>query len=140
MARLQIDDNTLAPFEKYITPTRTLEALVDQALKRVSKVAPNSRVVVLVDEELQAIEARLGHSVVVGSGKDLYGAIDQLANIKLNNVSFQFTPAQYRELMERASREGVAPEALAARIIQTMIPMFFTVAPADPPVLAGARK
>jgi hypothetical protein len=139
MARLTIDDNTLAPLEGFVTEKRTLDALVTQSIKRVAHIPPNARFVILDERMLNALEQRLG-TVIISKPEELYNAVDQLADIKLGNTSFQFTPAQYRELMERASREACTPEQLAARIIQTMIPQFFTMAPADPPVLVGKGR
>lgn len=138
--RLLVDDNTLAPFEPRVNERRTLEALVDQALKRVSHVEPNARVVVLTDAHLTTLEARLGNTRVFGTPEQLVAGVSELADVKLANLSFQFTPAQYRELNDRASRQNVPVETLIQMIVQAMIPQFFTVAPAEPPVLVQAGR
>jgi hypothetical protein len=138
--RLSIDDNTLAPFEPRITSQRNIEQLVEQALKRISHVEPNARVVVLTDKHLTALESRLGNTRVFGKPEDVVAGVSELADVRLGNLSFQFTPAQYRELNDRASRQNVSVEQLIQMIVQAMIPQFFTTAPADPPVLVGSRK
>ncbi len=138
--RLQIDDNTLAPFEPRINDKRNIEQLVDQALRRINHVEPNARVVVLTDAHLAALESRLGNTRVFGKAEDVVAGVAELADVKLGNLSFQFTPAQYRELNDRASRQNVPVEHLVQMIVQAMIPQFFTTAPADPPVLVGKGK
>lgn len=138
--RILVDDNTLAPFEPRVNERRTLEQLIDQALKRVSHVEPNARAIVLTDAHLTALESRLGNTRVFGKPEDLVAGVSELADIKLANLSFQFTPAQYRELNDRASRQNVPVEDLIRMIVSAMIPQFFTVAPAEPPILAGAGR
>lgn len=137
--RILVDDNTLAPFEPRVNDRRTLEQLVDQALKRISHVEPNARVVVLTDAHLTALEARLGNTRVFGKPEDLVAGVSELADIKLANLSFQFTPAQYRELNDRASRQNVPVEHLIKMIVSAMIPQFFSIAPAEPPVLVAGK-
>ncbi len=138
--RIHVDDNTLAPFEPRVNDKRNIEQLVDQALKRISHVEPNARVVVLTDKHLVALESRLGNTRVFGSPEQVVAGVNELADVKLANLSFQFTPAQYRELNDRASRQGVEVESLVKMIVQAMIPQFFSTAPAEPPVLVGKGR
>lgn len=138
--RISVPDNTLAPFETRITDSRTLEQLVNQALQRISHVEPNARVLVLTDAHLSALEARLGNTRVFGKPEHLLDGVNELADIKLGSKSFQFTPAQYRELNDRAARMNVPVEHLVQMIVQAMIPQFFTTAPAEAPVLVAAKR
>ncbi len=131
--RVTISDASVLPLEPHVTPARTLDALVELAVRRVSHIGPMQRFVLLTEEDLNLIETRLGTKLPINAPSDVHKAIDGLADVKLGKVSLQFTPGEMREIEIRAAREGVEPQRIVEMIVYAMKPQFFSVAPVPLP-------
>ncbi len=127
--RVTISDSSVLPLEPHVTPSRTLDQLVELCVRRISHVGPMQRFVVLTEEDLNLVENRLGTKLPINAPGDVHKAIDGLADVKLGKVSLQFSPSEMREIEVRAAREGVEPERIVEMIVYAMKPQFFAVAP-----------
>lgn len=131
--KITLDDNVIALLEPHVTAKRTLESLTEQCIQRVGSIGPNARMIVLTESDIAALEKRLG-APALGTAKDLYQWVDRLADIRLGSISFDFTPAQYQEIMDRSQREGCTPVETVRKILYAMIPQFFAIAAVEPPI------
>jgi hypothetical protein len=136
--RLTIADEALTPLEPHVTPSRSMEQLVEQAVGRIGHVGPQARYVVLDEEALHLLETRLG-CTSLSTAASVVKAVDVLADVKVENISLQFTPSQLQELKDRALREEQSVGEYVRRIVYALIPQFFLTAPAQVPPLIGAK-
>ncbi len=138
--RLTLADESLSDLEPHVTPARSMELLVELALSRVGHIGPMDRHIVLGETEINTLETRL-QCPSLSDAKGLIAAVDNLADVRVQKISLQFTPSQLQELKARSEREGQSVEEYTRRVVQAMIPMFFQTAPAQgAPVLVGKGK
>lgn len=140
--RLTLDDSTLSVLEPQILAGHAPEGLVELAVSRIGHIPKQARFLLLTENDVTALETRLG-APVIGTVQDLHRAVDQLVDLQIQRISLRFTPAQYRELKDRADREGMTPEEYARRVVYAMSGQFFVTAPLEPPELVtsgGKRK
>lgn len=137
MSRLLLDDAALDSLDRFVQPGRPQEALVELACRRIGHVGPNERFLLLNESDLNLLERRLG-APVIGTPQSLYQAVDKLTDIKIGNVSLDFTPEQYQEIQRRSQNEGCTPVEYIRRICRAMHGYFFTTAPADPLIVRKA--
>ena len=136
--RVTVPDDVAAVLEPHVTANRSVDDLVTLAVRRAGAVPPSARFLLLDAATLDTLQRRLG-AIQVSTAAQLLSAVDQLADIKLQSLSFEFTPAQLQELQDRATRAGLDPADLTQRILHAILAQFFTTPPVEAPVLVGPK-
>lgn len=137
--RVTIPDELAQKLEPHVTPTFTIDRLVTMAVEKLGVQSPTARFLPLSEGDINALESRLGVPAI-GTFSDLYRAIDDLARVKIGNITLQFSPGQLREIEDRARREGTTPDDVVLRIVYAMLPQFFAIAPAELPTVRPTKK
>ncbi len=114
------------------------EALVAQ-LQRFSEIRLTDRIVVLMPELREAIE-KATNGLPLHKAEDLLERIRDLASVQIGRILFTWTPAQFRQLAERAARWNTTPESYAETVVRQIEAQFFDEMPRAGEILEPKRK
>ena len=107
--RITIPDD-LAERLQALLPEKPLDELVTFQLQRFSTIDPRERIIVVRQQDRQALERVLDNGSIT-SAEELRFAVEKRSKITLGGVALQFTQAQLREIERRARKNKRSAEA-----------------------------
>jgi hypothetical protein len=126
--RIEIPDD-LADRYLAMSSTIPLQQLIERQLARFAAFPTTVRVIPLAADHLQQLEHLLGGGQIA-SQQALVDRVRQYASITLGKITLDFSPAQKEEIVHRAAKRGITPQAVAAEMVEILLDeMFQSVTP-----------
>jgi hypothetical protein len=136
---IQLDDDVAQLYQVRLRPGQELEQVLQVQLARFASVDPHDRVLILSAEIRRQLE-ELTTRMPLTKAEDLVGRVAALAELSIGRIRFRWTPAQWRQLKEKAARWNVTPTIYAERIVREIEEQFFDQIPRDEQILIEAGK
>lgn len=125
MAFIKLDDDLLARYDQMALEFhQPLPILLERQLARFADYPPTLRMVVLSRDTLQEVEKRLGGGQIQ-TPQHLLDRIRAYASVSLGKIELDFSPAQKEEILHRAEKRGLSPEAVVQELINLVLDQAF---------------
>lgn len=127
--RISIDDTLAEGLGAGLKPGQSVEKEIERRLVAGAHVPATQPLIVLNTEEMDAIAERLGTGLPIRTKVDLLRAIDQTAQLTLGNERLVFTPSQFKQIEDKASRIGETVTRFVGRVAAKLLTDVFLVEP-----------
>lgn len=125
MGMVKLDDDVLAAYDKMALEFKQpLTQILDRQLARFSIFPPTVRIVPLAREALQEVEHLLGGGQIQ-SGEALVNRVRDYASITLGRIALDLSPAQKAEIVHRAAKRGMTPDAVVKELVGIVLDSMF---------------
>ena len=118
----EVDDaysKMAAQLSERTTETVPVEALLSEQLERFAACDPASRFIVIPAEERRSLEKHFG-GVMLNDAADIVTRVERLASLKIGGIDVKFSDTQWREIGNRARRNGRTPQEYVEMIVKEM--------------------
>ncbi len=122
---VHLDDDLCVRYQA-MAPTQPLAQILGRQLARFADYPATVRIVPLARDALQQIEHLLGGGQIA-TGTALESRIRDYASITLGQITLDLSAAQKAELVHRAAKRGMTPDALAHEMVDTLLDQLFEV-------------